>query len=64
MAAASLTIFIEGKEVRKFGGNRSCVRTKYEYYRKITPEQFVKHHPNHSEDDVVLIQLTLKLNKR
>jgi hypothetical protein len=64
VAAASLTVFIEGKEIRKFGSNRSCVKTKYQYYRNITQEQFVIEHPNYSKNDLELMQLTLKLNKR
>lgn len=64
MAAASLTVYVNEKEIRKFGGNRSHVRQKEYMYRTMTIEQFLAYHPTCSESDFELMRLVIKLNKR
>jgi UDP-N-acetylglucosamine 2-epimerase (non-hydrolysing) len=36
MAAASLTVFVDGREIRVFGGNRRPVINEFELYKKMT----------------------------
>ena len=64
MAAASLTVFVDGREIRVFGGNRRPVINEFELYKKMTKEQFASYHPKFSDIKLGSIDLVLKLNKR
>ena len=61
MAAAYVKIYINGEELRTYGGNRSDVRAMKQMYDNMTYQQLVSKHPNLEEhiDGACTISTTL-----
>ena len=49
MAAAYVTVCINGEELRTYGGNRSDVRAMKQRYDNMTYQQLISQHPNLAE---------------
>ena len=49
MAAAYVTVCINGEELRTYGGNRSDVRAMKLLYDNMTYQQLISKHPNLAE---------------
>lgn len=64
MAAASLTIQLEGNEIRKIGGNRRDIRQLHNQYQKMTAEEFNEKNPEVSINDYHKVTYTAKYNKK
>jgi hypothetical protein len=64
MSAAHLTVMANGRELRKYGGNRSDVRGMHKRYLKMTLEEFLIQHPFADENDFKNLKLYVRYNKR
>jgi hypothetical protein len=65
MAAAQLTVYgVNYKELRKYGGNRSCVRGMHRRYQRMTLEEFLQQHLLADENDYKAMKLSVRYNKR
>lgn len=49
MAAAYVTVCVNGEELRTYGGNRSDVRQMKQMYDNMTYQQLISKHPNLAE---------------
>ena len=45
MAAAYIRVFVDGKRLRTFGGNKSDVRREKQWYETASYEQILRAHP-------------------
>lgn len=58
MSRATATIYCNGQEIRKYGGNKSDCRSMRYYYENMTLEQFLNKHPHLTEDDYKGLKVT------
>lgn len=64
MCSCSVTIESKNKLIRKYGGNRSNVRSLYKKYKNLTLDEFLKLHKYCNKNDYDTLNVYMKLNKR
>lgn len=64
MASSSLSVYVEGQEIRKYGGNRSDVKSLKSSYERMSLEQLNKKHPIINESNIKTVEFYARFNKR